>query len=141
MLKIKTYLDRSEIHGIGLFAGQDINKGSLIWEFNPHVDLAYNCQQWKAIRDSVTPQSFAALERYSYKEGNTYYLCLDNAQFMNHSLVGSNVVNRPDNTMVARCDICQGEELRCNYFEYSDFDDVHINALRHHEAQQAMVSE
>ena len=41
MLNIKTYLDRSLIHGIGLFTNQEIMAGSIVWEFNPAVDLVY----------------------------------------------------------------------------------------------------
>jgi len=130
MLKVITYLEVSGVHGIGIFAGEDIPAKSVIWEFNPHVDLKYSCKEWQQLKEEVSPQSFAALERYSYKEDNYYWLCLDNAQFMNHGDEDYNVVNESSCLMLARRDIKQGEELLCNYFHYSDCDDQHVKCLR-----------
>jgi len=129
MLRVSTYLDRSTVHGIGIFAADDIPAGTLIWEFNPLVDLTYTPAEWESLRQAAAPVSFSALERYSYKEGGFYHLCIDNAQFMNHSDTAYNVVNTPANTMLARHEIRQGEELLCNYFQYSDADDVHAQRL------------
>lgn len=129
MLKINTYLDRSATHGIGIFAAEDIAAGALIWEYNPQVDLTYTPDQWQALQAAVAVPCFTTLERYSYKENDRYHLCIDNAQFMNHSESEYNVVNTAHNTMLARCDIRRGEELLCNYFQYSDADDVHAERL------------
>ena len=130
MLRVKTFLDRSSTHGIGIFAGEDIPRGTLIWEFHPQVDLVYDPDQWRELRNSVASQSFAALERYCYKENGRYCLCLDNAQFMNHCAATYNVENVSAHKMVAKADIRQGEELLCNYFDYSDPDDVHLAGLK-----------
>ncbi|MEW6595563.1 MAG: SET domain-containing protein [Thermodesulfobacteriota bacterium] len=129
MLKIHTYLDRSATHGIGIFAAEDIPEGTLVWEYNPRVDLTYSPEEWQSLKATVAPASFTALERYSYKENDCFHLCIDNAQFMNHSDSNYNVVNTAHNTMLARCDIRRGEELLCNYFQYSDADDVHAERL------------
>jgi len=129
MLKVHTYLDRSTTHGIGIFAADDIPAGALVWEYNPRVDLTYSPDEWQSLKAAVAPASFTALERYSYKENDRYHLCIDNAQFMNHSDSNYNVVNTAHNTMLARCDIRRGEELLCNYFQYSDADDVHAEKL------------
>ena len=130
MLKVKTYLAVSPVHGIGVFADEDIRRGTVIWEFNPAVDLRYSREEWQKLKESISPQSFAALERYTYKENNYYWLCLDNAQFMNHCEEHYNVVNEISCLMRARWDIKRGEELLCNYFQYSDLDDVHLRCLR-----------
>ncbi len=129
MLKVKTFLAESLVHGIGIFAGEDIPEKTAVWEFNPHVDLQYSCEEWQQLKESVSPESFAALERYSYKENNAFWLCLDNAQFMNHCQQDYNVVSESSGLMLARRDIKKGEELLCNYFQYSDCDDVHIRYL------------
>ena len=129
MLKIHTYLDRSATHGIGIFAAEDIPEGTLVWEFNPRIDLTYTPEEWRALKTEVAPACFTALERYSYKENDRFHLCIDNAQFMNHSESDYNVVNTAHNTMLARCNIRRGEELLCNYFQYSDADDVHAERL------------
>ena len=126
MLKVKTYLNLSRIHGIGIFAEEDIPMGTVIWEFNPNVDLIYTPEQWSNLAANLAEPSFAALKRYSYKEKGNYFICLDNAQFMNHCAAAHNVENLEEgNRMLARCDIKKGEELLCNYFQYSDSDDTH----------------
>jgi hypothetical protein len=42
MLTVKTYLDKSNISGIGLFAGENIKKGTITWKFNPHIDIYFS---------------------------------------------------------------------------------------------------
>ena len=39
MLLVRTYLDRSAIHGIGLFAAERIPKGTVLWRLEPSIDL------------------------------------------------------------------------------------------------------
>src|SRR5262245_65732568 len=41
MLLVKTYLDKSAIHGLGVFAGQVIRKGTKVWRFVEGFDRAY----------------------------------------------------------------------------------------------------
>ena len=131
MLKVKTYLDVSTVHGIGVFAEEDVPRGTVIWEFNPHVDLAYTPEEWSRLATSISEQSLAALRRYSYKEKGKYFLCIDNAQFMNHCTEKFNVENlQESNRMMAYCDISKGDELLCNYFQFSDSDDEHVLLLQ-----------
>ncbi len=131
MFTVATYLDRSALHGIGVFAGQDIARGQIVWQFNPLLDLAYSYDEWLALQAADSPHSFTHIRRYSYKEGDRFYLCLDNAQFMNHSSEGHNVENNRElNTMVARTAITRGEELLCNYFEYCDEDDYNLMKIK-----------
>ena len=40
MYLVKTYLDKSGIHGMGVFAGEDIPKGTIVWDFVEGVDQA-----------------------------------------------------------------------------------------------------
>ena len=131
MLSVATYLDRSTVHGIGLFAAREIEPGTVVWEFNPAVDLAYTLDQWQALKVSVSFHSFANLRRLSFKENGRIYLCLDNAQFMNHSETNENVAHvLSKDKMEAVRQISRGEELLCNYLSYSDPDDFHIRSIR-----------
>lgn len=41
MLLIKTKLELSKIHGVGLFADEFIAKGTKIWEYRPNFDKAF----------------------------------------------------------------------------------------------------
>lgn len=130
MLTVKTFLDRSRIHGIGIFADQFISKNSIVWEFNPSVDFSYDEAAWLKLRKNLSPHSFYSIRRYSFKEKGQYILCVDNSQFMNHSNDSANIFQDEEvNSMRAIRDISAGEELLCNYFEYSDFDDFHRTAL------------
>ena len=130
MLKIKTYLDKSAINGIGIFAGEDIREGKIIWEFNPHVDLVYSDEEWNDLARSISAESLQHVLRYTYKSNGKYYLCVDSAQFMNHGVAQYNIGNDSENdTMFARRNIKRGEELLCNYFEYCDSDDFNLSQI------------
>lgn len=124
MLKVKTYLDRSKIHGIGLFAAESIGAAKEVWAFHPKVDLSFELDEWLHMAEEISEPSFQQLQHLAYKEGGKIYTCLDNAQFMNHSPTASNIMNlTTTNTMVTTRDIFAGEELLCNYFEFCDRDD------------------
>ena len=40
MLLVRTRLGPSTIHGIGVFADEDIPRGTIVWSFNPLIDKA-----------------------------------------------------------------------------------------------------
>ena len=69
MLKVKTYLDRSGIHGIGLFAGEKIKANQHVWAFHPMVDLVLEPSQWLTMEKEVAETSFAQVRQLAYKEG------------------------------------------------------------------------
>lgn len=127
MLTVPTYLDRSLLHGIGLFSASFLAEGVLVWEHNPRVDLTFEPDQWMALKKELSSWSFENLRIHSYKEKGCLVLCLDNARFMNHSGSLANVrQDREEDRMFAARDVEAGEELLCNYFEYSDCDDFHV---------------
>lgn len=109
MLLVKTRVDKSPIHGVGLFAAQDIPKGTRIWEFNKFVDLAIAPKDL----ESLTGPARETVERLSYycDEQEAYILSADGAQYMNHS----EDPNIDDD--IALRDIAEGEELTEDYGE------------------------
>lgn len=130
MLRVKTYLDKSRINGIGVFAGEDIPRGKTVWEFNPLVDFVYSIEEWTRLLNSISSESSQHILKYSYKSNGKYYLCVDSAQFMNHEDHQYNIANNPQNdTMYARRFINKDEELLCNYFEFCDEDDYNLGRL------------
>jgi len=130
MLRIKTSLSNSPINGIGLFAEENVQKGKIVWTFNPLVDLVFSPNEWNDLQKKISEDSFNQIKKYAYKENNRYILCVDNAQFMNHSDTHYNVGNLKDgDIMIALTDIQKGDELVCNYFEYSDADDAHLQQI------------
>lgn len=115
MLLVKTYLDKSAINGIGLFAAEAIEAGTVVWRLSD-IDLVIHKRDLEAQKLSELQLKF--VETYSYVNGNTYYLCIDDARFMNHSA-------KPNTHESGQCSIASrrieaGEELTCNYGNFDD---------------------
>lgn len=130
MIKTRIYLAKSPIDGVGVFAGEDIRRGTTIWEFNPRVDLVYTPEQWRLLEASIDPVSFEQLKFHGCKENGRYYLSVDGAQYMNHSTAHCNTCfDRAADRLLAVRDISRGEELLCNYYDFCDADDLNIEQL------------
>lgn len=118
MLLVKTYLDRSNIHGVGLFAAERIAKGTVLWRLNPLIDTQLTEAQIASLNAAAREQ----IEKYTYKDRvlGTYVLCGDDARFFNHT-ENPNCIDIPDDdggATVAARDIEAGEELTCNYASF-----------------------
>jgi SET domain-containing protein len=118
MLLVKTYLDRSLIHGIGLFAGERIPKGTVIWRRSPLIDLLLAPEQLESLHPAARDQ----IEKYTYLDHRLHklVLCGDDARFFNHS-DAPNCHDYPDEdggTTVAARDIEPGEELTSDYASF-----------------------
>lgn len=110
MFGVPTFLAASPVHGVGVFAGQDIRAGTVIWEFTPGID-------WRMPESAFDtfPEPYRSMLRpYCYEESEgVLVLCGDNARFMNHSF-SPNCDDEGAQT-TARRDIRAGEELTCDY--------------------------
>jgi SET domain-containing protein len=118
MLFVKTKLSYSAIHGIGLFADELIKKDSVIWRFTPQLDRVFTEEELQA----QNPNDKEFLETYCFKYFGKYYLCVDDARFMNHSSspnctdIGVDEIRNNDlGYTMALTDIQPGEELTCDY--------------------------
>ncbi len=116
MLLVKTKLDLSGIHGIGLYANEFIPKDTVIWKFNRLIDLRCCEDDIERLSESSREQ----IKKYSYREKHTglYVLCGDDARFFNHSFRPNCIdyYNGEDQDVtVALRDIRVGEELTCDY--------------------------
>lgn len=113
MLCVKTKLGLSSIHGIGLFADEDIVHGQIIWKFNPLIDLVLSEKEIDSLDESCREQ----ILNYSFKTSNGYYVLVgDDNRFMNFS-DDPNVFDVPDieSCSIAKRDIKKGEELTSDY--------------------------
>jgi SET domain-containing protein len=121
MLLVKTYIGKSRIHGVGLFADQFIPEGTVIWEFTPGIDVELSSLKL----DNEIKEDF--LNTYCYKNKGKYILCVDNARFINHS----NNPNTDDSKgpcTIARKDIYPNEEIVSDYSEFgADEEDNKFN--------------
>ena len=114
MLLVKTKLKPSSIEGIGLFSDQSIAKDTVVWRYDPTIDIRLTANQIEALDETSREQ----VRKYSYrdKESGLYVLCGDDARFFNHSN-SPNCLDIVDgvNITIARRDIPPDEELTCNY--------------------------
>lgn len=124
MLLVKTVLAQSLIDGFGLFAGQDIPAGTLVWNFDPRVDLSLDAPQI----DKLSPAFKEYFDKYAYLDVRLgkYVICGDDARFVNHSdqpnLVGIYTVGREYGIDIAIREIKEGEELTSDYTTFdADF--------------------
>lgn len=110
MFLVPTVLDRSSIHGMGVFAAERIPADTRVWEFTEGVDWHIEPEEMERF-----PEPFQSrLREWSYREeSGIYVLCGDNAKFMNHAESPS----CDDSGAFTRTihDIEAGEELTCDY--------------------------
>ena len=49
MIVVPTYLNKSEIHGFGVFAKEFIPRGKKVWEFNPTFDIRFTEEEFESL--------------------------------------------------------------------------------------------
>lgn len=103
------------MHGTGLFAAEFIPEGTIIWRFDPVVDIRLTINQIERLAPACREQ----IERYTYREKSSglYVLCGDDARFFNHSS-DPNCIDFEDDSggiTIARCAIESGAEMTCDY--------------------------
>ena len=112
MLLVKTYLDKSPIHGIGVFAGEDIRKGRKIWVFAEGYDRFYSPKQFA----KLPKQARAFLNSYGYRVDGEVLFTVDNDRHINHSEEPNTYLR--DGYVLARVDIKKGTEITNDYREF-----------------------
>lgn len=110
---VKTYIDKSPIEGIGLFAAEFIPKGTVVWAMTENERFF----TYDEVEKLDQPFKDHVL-KYGYTENGKYILCCDTSIFYNHS-ANPNVVSDGEFEVSAK-DIHEGEELTCNYFSIND---------------------
>lgn len=113
MLTVKTFLEKSEINGMGCIAGEFIPKGTIIWKFQENFDIRVDDLQFKKLPPMV--QKFVLnFGTYNVLERG-YILCMDNSKYTNNSS-SPNIKMIDESHAIAAKDINDGEELTGNYF-------------------------
>lgn len=116
MLLVPTSVRQSPIHGLGLFAEEDIPEGTIIWRFEPLVDRLIPEGELERLPTHVA----AYIDIYSeyFPDLGVLVLSGDNDRYTNHSDDPNTEVvlpNRPEALVRARRDIAAGEEITCDY--------------------------
>jgi len=112
MLLVKTYLDRSPIHGLGVFAGEFIRKGTKIWRFVEGFDRCYSPKQFAKLPKPARDY----LESYAYRVDGEILFTVDNDHYINHS-DDANTFWRSGYSIATR-NIRKDEEITNDYREF-----------------------
>ncbi len=127
MIIVKTTVKPSSVNGLGLFAGEKILKGTVVWRYDPLFDISFSPEEV----EKMNLDQRELIERYAYlsTEQNVYIYSIDNSRFMNHSASHKNVdtVALPgdiETSAVANRDIEEGEEILVDYRSFDAHDAV-----------------
>ncbi|HEU5016612.1 MAG TPA: SET domain-containing protein [Pseudolabrys sp.] len=112
MLLVKTYLDKSKIHGIGVFAGEFIGKGTKMWRFVEGYDRAYSPKEFARLPKAA--RNF--LSHYAYRVDGEILFTVDNDRHINHSDDPNTYLK--GGYAIARRNIRRGEEITNDYREF-----------------------
>jgi hypothetical protein len=110
MFLVKTYLDKSSIHGLGVFADEFIPQGKRVWEFTLGLDRRYSPQEFHML----PPAAQAFVRRCGFAVKGHIFLPVDHDSFTNHANI-ANTAFHEDGYSTALRDIAKGEEITDNY--------------------------
>jgi SET domain-containing protein len=119
MILVPCVVSPSSIDGVGLFADENIKKGTMIWKLTPDTtDLVVTKENATGMLNTFGSQFKAIFEKYAYfdTELQQFVTHLDEMKYMNHSSTPNTFTT--DNTMYAIKDIKKGEELTEDYVVY-----------------------
>ena len=117
MLTVSTYVAPSAIEGLGVFAGEYIERGQLMWSLNPKFDIFIHASEIEGIPPHLQRFHRSLQLSASGDAEDVVFVDSDNGRFMNHSL-SPNTDFRIFDKGYALVDIAQGDELTCNYHEF-----------------------
>lgn len=128
MIHIKYKILPSKVHGVGLFADQDILSGQLIYTPNPLLDVNLTQAEFATLSDSEKNE----VEYYGYlhPKTNKLHVAFEQIRILNHSDTNPNVTQDEDMVMVAKRDIKSGEELFQDYIEIYPNGSEHFNRIK-----------
>lgn len=124
MIYIKYRLDKSDHHGIGLFADQDIKKGELVYTASPLLDVNITQEQF----DSLDEKEKKEVQWWGFfdEPSQMWHVDFDVSKFINHSYNANLTqdLNHDEAYLITTCDVVGGEELTQNYLEFESREDL-----------------
>lgn len=126
----KYRLGRSNIHGVGLFAAEDLKAGQLIYTASPLLDVNISQEQF----DSLSQSERDEIKWWGFRipETGLWHVDFDVTKFINHS-------DKPTVTqdsghveayLVTTRDVKAGEELTQDYGEFESEEDLIRRGIR-----------
>ncbi|MBI4152356.1 SET domain-containing protein [Candidatus Woesearchaeota archaeon] len=117
MLFVKTKVLPSKIQGLGLFADEFIQKGTIIWKFTPGFDLKFTKRTILKLPEPV--QVYLANYSWLSKKSGKYCFCSDDARYFNHSqnpnCLSAYLEDKEEVITTAVKNIRKGEEMTDDY--------------------------
>ena len=117
MIHIKYKLDKSEHHGLGAFADEDIAKGTVIYTPSPLLDVDLTQEEF----DSLDEKEKEEVRYWGFFERGTqkWHVDFGVTRFINHSHGGTVTQDSTyaESHLIAARDIKKGEELTQSYIE------------------------
>jgi SET domain-containing protein len=123
MLLVRTLIGVSTIHGNGVFACEEVPRGTIVWRFEPTFDRVISDEELSGM-----PTAFHDyINMYAYRSsdiGGRLLLPCDHAKFLNHS-TDPNTTELPLKSIASKL-INIGDEITCDYskfcFDWTGFD-------------------
>ncbi|MGE5392658.1 MAG: SET domain-containing protein [Candidatus Saccharibacteria bacterium] len=130
MIHIKYKLDRSELHGIGLFADEPLPKGALIYTESPVLDVNITGKQFEALSDKEQRE----IRWWGFKVPgeDLWHVDFDVSRFINHSYAPTVTQDKDHKEayLIATRDLEPGEELTQNYLEFESAEDLKQRGIK-----------
>lgn len=136
MLLIKAYTGPDTYGGIGLFADEDIPKGTMVWRYCPSVTKFLSVKQYLAMsveeRGKIGKYTYPHADLSGDMDATGVFICEDISKHCNHSsdpAIGPvpewRELDWSEHIDYALRDIKRGEEITCDYLECDPEDVVH----------------
>jgi len=124
MIHIAYQLDKSDKHGIGLFANENIRKGQLVYTASSVLDVNISPEQFETLNEREKHEV-----RYwgFWDEANgVWHVDFDVTRFINHSFQPTLTQDsaHTDAYLITTRDVKKGEELTQNYIEFETEEDL-----------------
>ena len=130
MINIKYKLDKSTIHGIGIFADQDIIKGSVIFTASPILDVNITQDQFNQLEEPEKQE--VMYWGFWIKSQKLWHVDFDHIHFINHSFSANTTqdFSKSESCLIASRNIKKGEELTQNYLEFETEEDLKRRGIK-----------
>jgi SET domain-containing protein len=124
MMHIKYKIDKSTLHGVGIFTEQDIKKGDLIFTASPVLDVNITQEQFDSLQESEQKE----IKHWGFfdEPSQKWHVDFDRIHFINHSYDANTTqdFSISEAHLTAVRGIQAGEELTQNYLEFESPEDL-----------------
>jgi hypothetical protein len=130
MIHIKYKIDKSKLHGVGLFTDEDLDKGQLVYTASPLLDVNLTKKQF----NSLDGKEKMEIRYWGFwdKINKVWHVDFDNSKFINHSF-NATLTQDPsfkDAYLITTRKVKKGEELTQNYLEFESKNDILKRGIR-----------